>query len=152
MTILNETFEYIPFKKRILKTLGIVGIIYGVFIIISIISSLIILFYFFTLISIFLFVSMIQNDINVLYSLTSDKAGIKIEYYNYATLKSVYVDWQNFDYEICYPFSKNGDRYPYFKFKNKDELIDEFKGIPGKRLFEISYLLTKAKHDFYQIK
>ena len=84
-----------------------------------------------------------------LVSVISDKTGIKFDYYEYWVLKSIQVDWPSFTYEIAYPFGKNGDLRPYLKFKNNGDEIGDFYLRPKESLFELSYLLTKAKHDSY---
>jgi len=89
------------------------------------------------------------NEKFFLVSVTSDKIGVTFGYYEYWTRKSIQVDWHNFTYEIAYPFGKNGDLRPYLKFKNKDNEIGDFYVRPKETLFELSYLLTKAKHDSY---
>jgi len=105
----------------------VVVIFYGIFLSVCIWTEEIGYIIYMTLVFFLFFLMVSYREKYFLTSLSSDKSGIKIEYYQFATPKSVYVDWH--------------------KFKNQEKLIGNFYLKEYKQVFEISYLLTKAKHD-----
>jgi len=122
----------------------VVVIFYGIFLSVCIWTEEIGYIIYMTLVFFLFFLMVSYREKYFLTSLSSDKSGIKIEYYQFATPKSVYVDWHSFNCEICYPLKSS---FGYLKFKNQEKLIGNFYLKEYKQVFEISYLLTKAKHD-----